>query len=57
MMMTRTSEPFGPSHWIFALALLVAGFILLAFALLMDARLERAPQGRTTSRLVSNGNE
>jgi len=55
--MTRTSEPFGPSHWIFALALLVAGFILLAFALLMDARLERAPQGRTTSSLVSNGNE
>ena len=57
MMMTRTSEPFGPPLWIFALALLVAGFILLAFALLMDARLERAPQGRTTSSLVSNGNE
>ena len=55
--MTRTSEPFGPSRWIFALALLVAGFILLAFALLMDARLERAPQGRTTSSQVTNGNE
>jgi hypothetical protein len=57
MTMIRTSEPFGPSRWIFALALLVAGFILLAFALLMDARLEQAPQGRTTSSQVTNGDQ
>ena len=55
--MTRTSEPFGSGRWLSALALLVAGFVLLVYALLMDARLERAPQGRTTSSMVSNGNE
>ena len=54
--MTRTSEPFGSSPWI-ARLLLVAGFILLAFAFLMDTRLERAPQGRTPSSVVSDGNQ
>lgn len=55
--MIPTSEPFGPSRWIFALALLVAGFILLLFALVMEATLERAPQGRTTSSQVTHGDQ
>lgn len=37
------SDPFGPDRWIAALAFLVVGFVLLAIALLMDARLTPSP--------------
>jgi len=46
---------FGPPRWIAALILLVFGFLLLAFALLMDARLKPSPYPNRI--VVEHGNE
>lgn len=55
--MTPTSEPFTPARWIAALAFLVLGFLLLAFALLMDVRTTDSPYDTPSSSVVTNGNE
>jgi hypothetical protein len=48
---------FSPARWLAALLLLASGFLLLAFALLMDQRITPDPYGPTPTPMVSNGNK
>jgi len=51
-----TASSFSPRRTVAALALLAAGFALLAFALLMDARLTPPPYPDTTPPAGAHGN-